>query len=102
MKRTALTLTLVVVFLVSTLAAQDTAANDEYITAMTNNDPAQRVKLLKEWLSKYGGTGHQYENFANATVCTEQYRLLQPRNFCRLGSYEVALGFEDREVEHLR
>ena len=53
MKRTALTLTVLILLLVSTLAAQDTAANDEYITAMTNNDPAQRVQLLKAWLNGY-------------------------------------------------
>ena len=73
MKRIAIALTALILVLCSTLAAQDTAANDEYITAMTKNDPTERAQLLKAWLNKYGGSGHQYENFANATVCTAQY-----------------------------
>ena len=62
----------ILLFAFSPLTAQD-PANDEYITAMTAQDQGQRVKLLKDWLNKYGGSGHQYENFANATICTTQY-----------------------------
>ncbi len=72
MKKTALIALALVLFAFSPLAAQD-PANDEYIKAMTTQDTGQRVKLLKDWLNKYGGSDHQYENFANAAICTTQY-----------------------------
>jgi tetratricopeptide (TPR) repeat protein len=99
MKRTALTLTVLILLLVSTLAAQDTAANDEYITAMTNNDPAQRVQLLKAWLNKYGGSGHQYENFANATVCTEQYQGKSAAEITKYGEAALKIGGLDNSTK---
>ncbi|NOR15039.1 MAG: hypothetical protein GQ544_04995 [Candidatus Aminicenantes bacterium] len=92
MKRIALTLTALILVLFSTLAAQDTAANDEYITAMTDNDPAHRAQLLKAWLDKYGGSGHQYENFANATVCTAQYPGKTPSEIIKYGENALKIG----------
>jgi hypothetical protein len=86
-------------FLVPTLVAQDTAANDEYITAMTKNDPGERAQLLKTWLSKYGGSGHQYENFANATVCTSQYPGKTPADTIKYGEAALKIGGLDSSTK---
>ena len=99
MKRIALTLTALILVLCSTLAAQDTAANDEYITAMTNNDPSQRAQLLKGWLDKYGGTGHQYENFANATVCAAQYPGKTQAETIKYGEAALKIGGLDTSTK---
>ncbi len=99
MKRIALTLTALILVLFSTLAAQDTAANDEYITAMTKNDPTQRAQLLKAWLDKYGGSGHQYENFANATVCTAQYPGKTQAETIKYGENALKIGGLDTSTK---
>ncbi len=91
MKKTALIAIALVLFAYSPLLAQD-PANDEYIKAMTTNEMAQRVKLLKEWLNKYGGTGHQYENFANATICTAQYTGKTAADTIQYGEKAMSIG----------
>jgi polyhydroxyalkanoate synthesis regulator phasin len=73
------------------LPAQDTAANDAYIKAMTTNDMAQRAQLLKDWINKYG-SGHEYENFANATLATMQYTGKTPDDAIKYGEKAIALG----------
>lgn len=99
MKRIAITLTALILVLCSTLAAQDTAANDEYITAMTKNDPSERAQLLRAWLNKYGGSGHQYENFANATVCTAQYPGKTPAETITYGENALKIGGLDTSTK---
>jgi hypothetical protein len=91
MKKTALIAIALVLLAFSPLQAQD-PANDEYIKAMTSNDMAQRVKLLKEWLNKYGSTGHQYENFANATICTAQYTGKTAADAIQYGEKALSIG----------
>ncbi len=88
-----------ILVLISTLAAQDTAANDEYITAMTKNDPSERAQLLKTWLNKYGGSGHQYENFANATVCTAQYPGKTSAETIKFGEAALKIGGLDTSTK---
>lgn len=91
MKKTALIAIALVLLAFSPLLAQD-PANDEYIKAMTSNDIAQRVKLLKEWLNKYGSTSHQYENFANATICTAQYTGKTAADTIQYGEKALSIG----------
>jgi hypothetical protein len=67
MKKTYLLL-LVLIFTAGLALAQN-PADEEYIKAMTSNDPCQRVQLLKEYISKYAGKGTQYENYAYAQLC---------------------------------
>lgn len=91
MKKTALIAIALVLIAFSPLLAQD-PANDEYITAMTTNDLGQRVRLLRDWLNKYGGSGHQYENFANATICTTQYTGKTPADTIKYGENALNKG----------
>ncbi len=72
MKRILLNTLCLILILAITLPAQDTTANDTYIKAMTTTDLDQKAKLLKDWVNQYGGQGHQYENFACATLCVMQ------------------------------
>lgn len=91
MKNTAFIAIALVLFTFSPLQAQD-PANDEYIKAMTSNDTGERVKLLKDWLNKFGGSGHQYENFANAAVCTAQYTGKTAADTIKYGEKALSIG----------
>jgi hypothetical protein len=91
MKKTILIAIALMLFAFSPLLAQD-PANDEYIKAMTSNDTAQRVRLLKDWLNKYGSTSHQYENFANATICTTQYTGKTAADTIKYGEKALSIG----------
>src|SRR4030042_6135401 len=63
MKRILLTAVLLTLITTGFLAAQN-EADEEYIKAMTQNDPCQKVQMLKAYIQKYAGQGTQYENFA--------------------------------------
>jgi len=91
MKNTAFIAIALMLFAFSPLQAQD-PANDEYIKAMTSNDTGERVRLLKDWLNKYGDTGHQYENFANATICTAQYTGKTAADAIKYGEKALSVG----------
>ena len=90
MKKTALIAIALVLFAYSPLIAQD-PANDEYIKAMTSNDQGERVRLLKDWLTQYGA-GHQYENFANATICTAAYTGKTAADAIKYGEKALSIG----------
>jgi hypothetical protein len=91
MKRTAQIVLILMLIASIPLQAQD-PANDEYIKAMTATDAGQRIQLLKEWLNKYGGSGHQYENFANATICTTQYTGKTAADIIKYGEKALSIG----------
>ncbi len=95
MKKTLLaTLSIILIFFAS-LPAQN-SANDAYIKAMNSTDANQRAKLLKDWVSKYEGQGSQYENFACASLCNEQYKGKTPADIIKYGEKALALeGLDD-------
>ncbi len=74
------------------LPAQTTEANEAYIKAMTTPDPAQRAKLLKEYIAKYAGKGTQYENFAYANLCLLNYAGKTLEETINYGEKSLALG----------
>jgi len=74
------------------LSAQDNNASAAYVKAMTTADPAQKARLLKEFLSNYSGTGAQYENFACAELATLQYPGKTPQETIQYGEKALALG----------
>jgi len=90
MKKTAL-IALIAVLAASTPLIAQNAADDAYIKAMTETDIAAKVKMLKDWLNQYG-SGHQYENFANATICTAQYTGKTPADTIKYGEKALSLG----------
>ncbi|MGB9765523.1 MAG: tetratricopeptide repeat protein [Candidatus Saccharicenans sp.] len=62
-------LLLLILILITGMALAQNPADEEYIKAMTSNDPCQRVQLLKDYVAKYAGKGTQYENYAYANLC---------------------------------
>ncbi len=56
-------LAMILLLAAGALQAQN-PADEEYIKAMTQNDPCQKVQMLKAYVTKYAGQGTQYENFA--------------------------------------
>jgi tetratricopeptide (TPR) repeat protein len=73
MKRTILTV-LFLTLISSGLAQAQNPGDEAYIKAMQANSPAEKVKLLKEFLAQYGGQGNQYENYACANLCVIQFQ----------------------------
>lgn len=57
------------------LAAQEgqNLCDEAYIKAMTAQSPAERAQLLKDFISKCGGKGNQYEGFAYANLALLDY-----------------------------
>lgn len=92
MKKSALIILILLFFVGSQLSAQNSGANDEYIKAMTTKDLGQKAQLLKQWLTKYSGKGQQYENFANAALCIDNYPGKTPDNMIKYGEKALSLG----------
>ena len=92
MKKSALTILILIFLLFSQLPAQNSAANEEYIKAITTKDANQRAQQLKQWLTKYSGKGQQNENFANATLCNDNYNGKTPDDMIKFGEKALSLG----------
>lgn len=81
------------VFLVSSLLpAQTESADESYIKAMQAKDMAEKVKLLKEYLSTYEGQGTKYENFVYANLCLIPYSGKTPQETISYGEKALAAG----------
>ncbi|MBN1272114.1 MAG: hypothetical protein JXB26_07550 [Candidatus Aminicenantes bacterium] len=92
MKKIMLTI-LTCVFLVSSLLpAQTESADESYIKAMQAKDMAEKVKLLKEYLSTYEGQGTKYENFVYANLCLIPYSGKTPQETISYGEKALAAG----------
>ncbi|MFO7979979.1 MAG: hypothetical protein R6V00_03980 [Candidatus Aminicenantes bacterium] len=99
MKKTAVASIILVLFFCSLLPAQDSAAKEAYIKAMTTSDVNQRASLLKDWLSKYGGKGIENENFANASLCLLPYQGKTPSETIKYGERALELGNLDASTK---
>ncbi|MFW6124115.1 MAG: hypothetical protein ACOC5G_02740 [Acidobacteriota bacterium] len=99
MKKTAVASIILVLFFCSLLPAQDSAAKEAYIKAMTTSDVNQKASLLKDWLSKYGGKGIENENFANATLCLLPYQEKSPEETIKYGERAIELGDLDASTK---
>lgn len=100
MKKIALTTITLFLFLVTSLVAQNDAANEDYIKAVTTADANQRVQLLKEYIAKYGGKGTQYENFVYSTLCLTPYKGKTDRETISYGEKALALGGLDEITKY--
>ena len=92
MKRRLVTLIVLVMLAAGLLPAQSIEANDAYIKAMTAQSPSQKAQLLKDFLTKYGGKGNQYENFANANLAMLAYPGKPAGETITYGERALALG----------
>jgi len=92
MKKRGLTTLILSLFLFSFLQAQTDPADDDYIKAMTSNDPCQRVQLLKAYITKYAGKRTKYENFAYAQLCLTRCQTKTPKETIDYGEKALATG----------
>ncbi|MBM3294903.1 MAG: hypothetical protein FJY82_10305 [Candidatus Aminicenantes bacterium] len=67
-------------------------ADEAYIKAMQANSPAERAKLLKAFITQYGGQGNQYENFAYANLCTTPWPGKTDAETVQYGEKALQLG----------
>lgn len=100
MKKTALTIFSLFVFLITPLTAQNINGDEVYIKAMTATDPNQRAQLLKDFVSKYAGKGSQYENYAFAYLSTLNYREKTVKDTIEYGEKALAIGGLDDALKY--
>jgi len=100
MKKTALTVFSLFVFLITPLIAQNINGDEVYIKAMTATDPNQRAQLLKDFVSKYAGKGSQYENYAFAYLSTLNYRGKTIKDTIEYGEKALAIGGLDDALKY--
>jgi len=92
MKKTVLSMIILFLLVYSYLPAQNSSASEAYIKAMTSNSPEERVRLLKDYLSKFSGQGSEYENFANANLALLNYSGKTQKDTTRYGEKALTLG----------
>jgi tetratricopeptide (TPR) repeat protein len=59
---------------------------------MSTQDPAQKAKLLKNWLKNNAGKGQQYENYAYAELCVFNYPGKTAEELIEYGEKALTLG----------
>jgi hypothetical protein len=89
---------LAVAFALAGLSQAQADCDQLYIKAMQANAPAERAKLLKEFLASCSGKGSQYENFANAFLCTGAYQKTD-QEIIAYGEKALALGGLDEAIK---
>jgi tetratricopeptide (TPR) repeat protein len=92
MRKTTLATLILILFTFVTLYAQTEDANQEYIQAMSTQDPAQKAKLLKQWLKTNQGKGNQYEKYAYAELCVWNYPGKTAEELVEYGEKSLSLG----------
>ena len=92
MKRLLLSAVIMSVFFGGIAFAQS-EADQLYIKAMQTKVPAEKAKLLKEFVVQHAGKGSQYDNYAYAYLCVLQYQLKQQNaETLDLGEKALAAG----------
>lgn len=97
MKRMWLTVVMMSLVLGGIVFAQS-EADQIYIKAMQAGNPAEKTKLLKEYISQYAGKGNQYDSYAYANLGILQYQAKQFNNET-IGLMEKAIaagGIDDQ------
>lgn len=92
MKKTALSVLILLLVSFVSLSAQNNSADEAYIKAITTPDVALKVKLLKDYLAQYAGKGTKYENFVNANLCLIPYHGKTTEETINYGEKALALG----------
>jgi tetratricopeptide (TPR) repeat protein len=101
MRKTILTTLILILFTFITLFAQTEDANQDYIQAMSTQDPAQKAKLLKQWLKTNQGKGSQYEKYAYAELCVFPYPGKTAEELVEYGEKALTFGGLD-DFTHCR
>lgn len=101
MRKIALTTFILILFTSITLFAQTGDANQDYIKAMSTQDPTQKAKLLKQWLKTNQGKGNQYEKYAYAELCVFPYPGKTAEELVEYGEKALTFGGLD-DFTHCR
>jgi len=83
---------MLILFTFGTVYAQTGDPNQDYIQAMSAQDPAQKAKLLKEWLKANAGKGNEYEKYACAELCMINYPGKTAEELIEYGEKSLSLG----------
>lgn len=89
---------LAIAFALSGLVQAQSECDTLYIKAMQANVPAERAKLLKDFLATCSGKGSQYEGFANAFLCTGAFPKTDQETIS-YGEKALALGGLDDAIK---
>jgi len=100
MKKIVLTSFMLIVVVLASLYSQDISANDAYVKAVTTKDPAQKYRLLKDFIAKYAGKGIQNENYAYAQLCLLPYSGKTASESIQYGEKALALGGLDDIINY--
>ncbi len=92
MRKTALATLTLILFTFVTVYAQTGDPNQDYIQAMSEQNPAQKAKLLKEWLKANAGKGNEYEKYACAELCMINYPGKTAEELIEYGEKALSLG----------
>ncbi|MFC2158611.1 hypothetical protein ACFLT9_12310 [Acidobacteriota bacterium] len=92
MKKTLLTLLALIFAFTSLLPAQNAEADQAYIKAVTTQDPVQKVRLMKDYVNKYGGQGTKYENFVYGNLCIIPSNEISSIERINYGEKAISLG----------
>ena len=92
MKKTLLTLLAFIFAFTSLLLAQNAEADQAYIKAVTTQDPAQKVSLMKDYINKYAGQGTKYENFVYGNLCVLPSNAISASERINYGEKAISLG----------
>ncbi len=90
MKKTALVISLMILFISPTIFAQSSSCDESYIKAMTAAEIAQKYTLLKNYISNCQGS--KYENHAYAHLCLLPYKGKSKQETLNFGEKAIALG----------
>ncbi len=83
---------MLILFTFGTFYAQTGDPNQDYIQAMSEQNPAQKAKLLKEWLKANAGKGNEYEKYACAELCMINYPGKTAEELIEYGEKSISLG----------
>ncbi len=90
MKKTALTVSLMILLAAPSLFAQSSSCDESYIKAMTATEMGQKYNLLKDYVAKCKGS--KYENHAYANLCLLPYKGKSTQEALNYGEKAIALG----------
>lgn len=92
MKKLALCVVTLILFLFTSVLAQQSEAEKLYLEAMTTQDVAKRAQLLKQFIDEYGDKGSKYEKFAYANLCLLPYEGKTPDKTIEYGEKALSIG----------
>ncbi len=95
MRKKALTILLFLAVICIPLLSQTSEADQAYINAMTAQNPTEKARLLKDWLTTYAGKGNQYEKYTYSELCLIPYENKTVKETIDYGEKAIQVGGHD-------